>query len=180
MKLRRLKILGVMLLIGISAMILEATVRSGTYSRVRPAGSATSSSGNLNFAVDSGQTLWVDTFYSDTVLIDSGSSWVHVLYYPQNPVLPDSGYDSMNVRIYAYISYGTVSTTKRLLDSDTIVEADTNWVGDTIWNRHNWDTLSGAFTRLWFETVVSESITPNDTFYVDTGQVKLLYEVLQK
>ena len=62
MKLRRLKILAVMLLIGISAIILEATVRTGTYSRVRPAGSATSSAGNLNFAVDSGQTLWVDTF----------------------------------------------------------------------------------------------------------------------
>lgn len=179
MKLNRLTVFAAMLVIGVSAVILEATVRTGTYSRLRPAGGSTSSSGNLNFTGDSSLSLWVDTFYSDTVLVDTSTSWVHVLYYPQNPVLPDSGYDSVNVKIYAYITYGTVSTTKRLLDVDTIVEADTNWLGDTIWNRHNWDTLSGAFTRLWFETVVAESINA-DGAPGDTGQVKLTYEVLQK
>ena len=180
MKLKRLTVFAAMLILGVSAVILEATVRSGTHTRVRPAGSATNSAGNLSFAVDSGQTLWVDTFYSDTVLIDTGTSWVHVLYYPQNPVKCDSCYDSTSVKIYAYYQYEKVTTTARLLDTDTITEADTNWVGDTIWNSYSWpDSLSGSFTYLWFMTVVAESITPNDTFYVDTGQVKLLYEVLQ-
>ncbi len=172
MKISRLTLLATLLAAGLA----WATLHTGDYAEVRPAGTATHAGNYIYQVHDSTDTFYVDTFYSDTVVIDTSTSWLNYGYYFASESQADSANDSVVIIINAYTGYD-ITTAKRLIDADTFgLDANGPDAGDTIWNNIYLDTL--ILTRLWFETIVKDSFIMGAG--VDTSKYAIYYQVLQR
>jgi hypothetical protein len=156
-------------------LLAWATVYTGDYANVRPGGTATVSYTNLIQVCTLIDTFQVDTFKSDTVVIDTSTSWVNYGFEYLSEAQADSANDSINIIILTYTSYDL--GTKRLVDTDTFgLKAAGPAVGDTIWSNLHVDTL--VLTRIWFETIMMDSFI--STGVKDSNIIGLRYQVLQK
>ena len=168
MKITRLTVLAVMLAAG----LIWATTHTGDYASIRPAGSETQAGNVIYFIMDSSDTQPVDTFYSDTVIIDTSTQWVNYGFEVIAATRADSVADTALVEIYTWTAYNLVSA-KRLVSLDSFWSPT---AADTIWKNFYVDTL--ILTRLWFETVITDSFILGEG--VDTSKYTLRYQVLQK
>ena len=155
--------------------VVWGTMYTGDYANVRPGGTATISYTDLYQTCDSTDTFQVDTFKSDTVIIDTSTTWVNYGFEYLSEAQADSANDSIELIVLTYTSYDL--GTKRLVDTDTFgLKAAGPAVGDTIWSHIHVDTL--VLTRIWFETIMSDSFI--STGANDTNIIGLRYQVLQK
>lgn len=172
------RFIGVTILLAAIAIFSIAATHSDDYARVRPAGIYTHTGACLYLVCDSSDTFQVDTFYSDTVLIDTGTHWVNYVFTGHTHTLADSANDSVSVSVFTYTSYE--KSAKRLVATDTF--PTTLAVGDTVWGFLNVDTL--VFTRLWFETIIGDSFISHYNVGAfsdkDSSEFRFTYEVLQK
>ena len=166
------RFVGVTILMAAIAVFCLAATHSNDYALVRPAGIYTVTGAGLNLVCDSSDTFQVDTFYSDTVQVDTNTHWVNYVLTGHTHSRADSANDSVTVDVLIYTSYE--KSAKRLVATDTF--PTTLALGDTVWGFLNVDTL--VFTRLWFETILSDSFIMGEG--VDTSEFRFTYEVLQK
>jgi hypothetical protein len=156
-------------------LLAWATLFTGDYADMRPAGSVTISGTNIYQICDSTDTFQVDTFKSDTIVIDTSTTWVNYCFEYLSEAQADSANDSINIIVLTYTSYNLGM--KRLVDTDTFgLSATGPAVGDTIWSNLHVDTL--VLTRLWFETIMMDSFIMGAG--IDTNVIGLRYQVLQK
>ena len=158
-----------LLAVGVSASVL-----TGNYNTPRPAGTSTATGGYIYQTVDSSDTFQVDTFASDTVVIDTGTKWLNYGYEVVAFTACDSCNDSIEIIVLAYTSYG-LTTAKRLIDTDTF-STNPLVAGDTIWSNYYMDTM--VCNYLWFTTVVSDSVIKDDG--PESTSITLRYPVLQR
>ncbi len=172
------RFLGVTILMAAIAVFCLAATHSDDYALVRPGGIYTHTGAGLYLVCDSSDTFQVDTFYSDTVLLDAGTHWVNYVFTGHTHTLADSANDSITVSILTYTSYE--QSAKRLVATDTF--PTTLAVGDSVWGFLNVDTL--IFTRLWFETIISDSFISHYNVGAfsdkDSSEFRFTLEVLQK
>jgi len=173
------RLIGVIVMLVIVGVLGLASTHTGDYALVRPAGTATHTGSGIYLVCDSTDTFQVDTFYSDTVAIDTGTHWVNYVLTGHTHTIADSANDSITVDILVYTSYA-YGMAKRLVATDTF--PTTLALGDTVWGTFNVDTL--IFTRLWFETIISDSFISHynvgDFSDKDSSEFRFTYEVLQK
>lgn len=160
------------------AIFSLAATHSNDYALVRPAGIYTVTGAGLKLICDSTDSFQVDTFYSDTVLIDTSTHIVNYVFTGHTHTLADSANDSVTVDVLTYTSYER--SAKRLVATDTF--PTTLALGDTVWGHFNIDTL--VFTRMWFETIIGDSFVSHydvgDFSDKDSSEFRFTYEVLQK
>jgi len=172
------RLIGVLIVLAFVGTLTIAATHSNDYARVRPAGIYTHTGAGLYLVCDSSDTFQVDTFYSDTVLLDASTHWVNYVLTGHTHTLADSANDSITVDILIYTSYER--SAKRLVATDTF--PTTLALGDTVWGFLNVDTL--VFTRMWFETIISDSFISHYNVGAfsdkDSSEFRFTYEVLQK
>ena len=172
------RFIGVIVLMAAIAAFSLAATHSNDYALVRPAGIYTHTGAGIFLVCDSSDTFQVDTFYSDTVLIDTSTHWLNYVLTGHTHTMADSSNDSVTVDVLIYTSYE--KSAKRLVAADTF--PTTLAVGDTVWGFLNVDTL--IFTRLWFETIISDSFISHYDVGAfsdkDSSEFRFTYEVLQK
>ena len=172
------RFIGVLFVLAVVGAFTLAATHSNDYARVRPAGIYTHTGAGIYLVCDSSDTFQVDTFYSDTVLLDASTHWVNYVLTGHTHSLADSANDSVTVDVLIYTSYER--SAKRLVVTDTF--PTTLALGDTVWGFLNVDTL--IFTRLWFETIISDSFISHYNVGAfsdkDSSEFRFTYEVLQK
>jgi len=176
---RNVLIAGVLLVLTL-AFLAEALTHTSKYAAVRPAGTSTLAGTQFYLICDSSDTFQVDTFYSDTVTIDSLTKWINYGFgAAAAPIRADSANDSIVVIVQTYTSYLS-GVAKRLIDADTFPLApgtvDTIALGDSIWSNLNSDTM--ILYSLWFETIVKDSFIMGAG--IDTTTLSFYFEVLQR
>lgn len=167
-----------LILIGLLGLATLAYSFTGSYDRVRVAGTDNVVGNKFYQLVDSSDTFKVDTFYSDT--IDIGDhKWINFAATVVSVTEADSCNDSIPIMIKAYGVYDVDGIKQTLLTDSLNATAGSQSTGTQFLWIFRVDTV--GCNKMYFETVISDSFIAGagEDDNTDTSIFDIKYEVTQ-